>query len=331
MSDLDKRLEKIEQQIRMNRKSSGFGLEVFSSGDEVDLRRLFLILWQGKWWIIGITFFFTLAGVIYATSLPNMYKSEGIYAPVHKQGGGGFGAQLGGLASFAGVNLGGTRSNDIDQAAVLINSWPFLEMVIDRYEMKPLIMAVKEWNRETDEFIWDRENYDPVAEKWQRKKSAGGDVEPNSYETYMTFRKMLSTSFDSSTNLLNITVEHYSPVVAKQWVDLIVAELNSAFRVRDMNEAKKNIEYLEKKILETSISEMQSVFYGMIETQMKTLMLAEVESQYLIREIVKPKVAEARSKPKRTLLCVLFSILGGFVAVFVVLARGVWLESKRLR
>ncbi|MDZ7925023.1 MAG: hypothetical protein U5M23_13440 [Marinagarivorans sp.] len=64
--------------------------------------------------------------------MPNIYKSEGIYAPAQKQSGGGLAAQYGGLAAMAGISLGGGESNDIDQSMALITSWPFLEGVINR-------------------------------------------------------------------------------------------------------------------------------------------------------------------------------------------------------
>ncbi|WP_054113708.1 Wzz/FepE/Etk N-terminal domain-containing protein [Marinagarivorans algicola] len=334
MNELEKKLETIEQQLQLisSNQSSIFGNTISPRSDEIDLRELFSILWQGKWWVIGVTLLFAVVGIFYAKSLPNMYKSEGIYAPAQKQGGaGGLGDQLGGLASFAGVNLGGGKSNDIDQAIALVTSWPFLERIIEVHDLKPLIMGVEAWNHEAGELIWDDEIYDPVNKKWLRVPANGKGAEPSSFEVYSVLRNMLSVGFDSQTNMLNVTIEYYSPTIAKDWVALIVAELNDAFRVRDMSESKKNIEYLEKKISETSVTEMQAVFYGMIEAQMKTLMLAEVEEQYLIKQVIQPKIPEVKSQPKRALICVLFVILGGFVALSFVLVRGFWLKSGKVR
>ena len=57
--------------------------------DEIDLRELFGIIWQGKWWIIAITFVFAVGSVIYSLSLPNIYKSEATLAPTEEASGGG--------------------------------------------------------------------------------------------------------------------------------------------------------------------------------------------------------------------------------------------------
>ena len=333
MNELDKRLDKIEQQLSVisGNQSSVFGSSISSRRDEIDLRELFTVLWKSKWWIIGVTFLFAVAGVFYALNLPNMYKSEGVYAPAQKQGGSALGGQLGGLASLAGVNISGGESNDIDQAMALITSWPFLEAVINKYDLKPLIMGVKGWNRESGELIWDDDIYDPVNKKWLREPRRGMEAEPNSYETYIRLRKMLAASYDNKVSMLNMSVEHYSPMVAQEWIGLIVDEINQEFRSRDMAESRKNIDYLEGKISETSIAEMQTVFYNMIESQMKTLMLAEVDDQYLFKQVVEPKVAERKSKPKRALICILFVVLGGFASVFFILAKSFLLRKNEER
>lgn len=330
MNELDKRLDKIEQQLNIisSSQSPVFGNPISSRSDEIDLRELFAILWQGKWWIIGITFLFAVAGVIYAKSLPDMYKSQGIYAPAQKQSGGGLGGQLGGLASLAGVSIGGGESNDVEQAIALMNSWPFLEKVINEYDLKPLLMGVKGWNRDTGKFEWNKEIYDPVAKKWLREPPPGREAEPSSYEAYRVFKEMLEVKYDLKAGMVTLSVEHFSPEVAQQWVGILVSAVNEHFQLRDMSKAKKSIAYLQQKISETGIAEMQAVFYGMIEAQTKTLMLAEVDSRYLLVDVVHPKVAELRSSPRRPLIVFLFTFLGGMLTVVLVLVRGLFKNSK---
>jgi uncharacterized protein involved in exopolysaccharide biosynthesis len=289
--------------------------------DEIDLLNILNVLWSGKWWVIGITVLFSAAGVAYSLSLPDIYRSEGIYAPAQKQGVGGLMGQLGGLASLAGVGFKGGESSDIDQAIALITSWPFLERVIDKHKLKPLVMGVKGWHSETREIIWDGEIYDPVRKEWLRKPTKGKDAEPSSFEVYDALVKTIQVSLDPKTSLLKISVEHYSPYVARDWVKLLVDELNSQFRARDMDAASSNINYLQEKIAQTGIAEMRTVFYGMIETQMKTLMLAEVDEEYLVKTIVEPKVSERKSGPKRLLLVIVCMIAGSIFACVFLIAR----------
>ncbi len=124
--------------------------------DEIDLRELFGVLWKGKWWIIGITALFAIASVFYALSLPNEYKATAIVAPASEQGGGGLGqmaGQLGGLASLAGINLGGGESNDSVIAMEIMKTWGFQEDFIKKHDLEVPIFAARGWNQSTNELI----------------------------------------------------------------------------------------------------------------------------------------------------------------------------------
>lgn len=324
MSDLDQRFDKVEQQLQVivNSQSSGVQGNLPSpKNDEIDLRELWDVLWVGKWWVIGITFSFAVVGVLYALSLPNMYKSEGIYAPAQSQGGSPLGGQFGGLAAIAGISLGGSESSDIDQAMAQVSSWPFLEVLINKHDLKKYIFGVNGWDVSAQVLVWNDEVYERKTNTWLRKPKLGESAEPTSYATYKKFRKMLNVSFDAKKNLLNISVEFYSPVLAKEWVDLIARELNYSFQIRDSVESQANIDYLESQIEQTVISEMRTVFYEMIEAQLKTLMLTEVSDAYLIKNVVKPKVAELKSGPKRALILLGFIMFGGVCSCGVVLWR----------
>ena len=326
MSDLEKRLNQIEQKMDsvVNIPSPYYGANAQqNNNDEIDLRELWNVLWTGKWWIIAITFLFAGAGVFYALSLPNMYTSEGIYAPVKQQGSAGLGSQFGGLAAIAGINLSSGESSDIDQAMALVVSWPFLENIVNDNNLAPYVLGIKEWNKKSKELVWDSEVYDVSNKKWLVTDS-DKPAEPTSYDVFDALSKMIEVSNDAKTGMATLSVTHYSPEVAEQWVRLLMSSLNSHFQHRDVVESRRNIEYLKSKITETSITEMQSVFYGMIESQIQTLMLAEVSNEYLLKEVIPPKIAERKSKPAKAVICILFTLFGGVFACLFVLVRGVF-------
>ena len=196
--------------------------------EEVDLWELWNILWRGKWWIIGITFLFAVAAVILALTLPNRYKAEIVLAPAQEQnsGLGGLASQYGGLAAMAGISLG-DRNPDVDQAMALVKSWPFLNSFVDKYDLKPKIMAIKRWDSVKDEIIYDDNLYNLEAKEWLREPKPHRPAEPTSYEVYEEFSKMLSVTHDGNTGLIQITVEHYVPQLAYEWVKLLAQELNN--------------------------------------------------------------------------------------------------------
>lgn len=323
--DIKQHLQSIEARLDRLAVSSqlSFGTLSTRHDEEIDLREIWNILWGGKWWVIGITFLLTVLTVVYALRLPNWYKAEAVLAPAQEQGGGigGLAAQYGGLAAMAGINLSSGEGSDIDQAIALVKSWPFLDEFVSKYNIKPLVMAVKEWDRGEGRILFDADVYDQQKQLWVREPKPNKPSEPTSYEVYKTLVNMISVSKDDKTGLIRIGVEHYVPEVAHEWVEILVREVNGHFQERDIAEAARNIEYLRSKVNETSISEMQSVFYRMIEAQIKTLMLAEVSDEYLLKTVIKPVVPEIKSKPKRALISVLGVLLGGMLSIIFVFLK----------
>jgi LPS O-antigen subunit length determinant protein (WzzB/FepE family) len=92
-------------------------------------------------------------------------------------------------------------------------------------------------------------------------------------------------------------------------------------REQDKIEAQNSIDYLTKKLQETQLSDMQTVFYQLIEEQTKTIMLAEVSKEYVLKTIDPANAPEEKAKPKRALIVVLGTMLGGILSVLFVLIR----------
>ncbi len=66
---------------------------------------------------------------------------------------------------------------------------------------------------------------------------------------------------------------------------------------------------------------MQSTFYKLIEEQTKSLMLAEVQEEFVFRVIDPAVVPELKDSPKRALICILGMLFGGLLGSAIVLAR----------
>ena len=298
---------------------------VVNDSDEIDLAELWGAIWKGKWLIIAITAVFAVASVLYALSLPNEYKSTAILAPASQSGAGGLSklaGQFGGLASLAGINLGGGGGEDKSVIAMeIIKTWGFLEEFIKDNGIEVEVFAAKGWNRMSDKLVIDTDPYDVTNNKWVRdfNPDKGQKAEPSSWELFEKVKDRISVSQDKTTGLINLSVEYYSPVIAKQWVDKIVQAINHHIREADREEAIKSIAYLKEQINKTTIADMQSVFYQLIEEQTKTLMLAEVSEEYVFKTLSPAKVAEEKAKPKRALICILGVMLGGMLSVLVVL------------
>jgi uncharacterized protein involved in exopolysaccharide biosynthesis len=296
------------------------------SSDEIDLRELFAVIWQGKWLIIAITAVFAIGAVIFALSQPNIYKSEALLAPADaEQGGGGLAAlagQFGGLASMAGINLGGGGGVDKTQMAIeVMKSRQFTSQFIQEHNILADLMAEPIWNMADNTLIYDGKMYDAVNDRWLREVKLPFKPEPSMQEAYKVFSKMISVNAVKDTGMVTISVEHVSPFVAKQWTDWLIKDINRVMKERDVAEAIKSTAFLESKIQQTNVADIRTILYKLIEEQAKTIMFAEVRDEYVFKTIDPALVPEEKSKPKRALICVLGTMLGGMLAVMLVLIR----------
>ena len=50
--------------------------------DEIDVKEIIIGLWKRIWLILSITLFVSIASVVYAVSLPDIYKTQAILSPI---------------------------------------------------------------------------------------------------------------------------------------------------------------------------------------------------------------------------------------------------------
>lgn len=291
-----------------------------AADDEIDLRELFSAIWQGKWIIIATTFVFAVLSVIYAINLPNIYRSEALLAPVAEDSSMRLPGQLGGLAALAGFRpgMGNEKSN---LALEVLKSRDFIGRFIEKYDLFVPVMAAKGWNRSTDTLEIKTKVYDIETKQWVRKVKPPFLPKPSVQETYTRFMKSMTVSHDKQSGMVSISVQHFSPNLAKQWVDYLVLEINDDIRRRDLNQAQRSIDYLNEQIAQTNLADARAMLFSLIEEQTKTLMLANVRSEYVFKVVDPAIVAEKKAKPARALICILGVMLGGMFSVLFVLVR----------
>jgi uncharacterized protein involved in exopolysaccharide biosynthesis len=290
--------------------------------DEIDLRELFGVLWAGKIKIFAITAVFAIASIYYALSVPNQYKAIALLAPAQSNGGGLSGAlgQLGGLASLAGVSIGGGESSEGQIAQEIMKSWSYIEGFIAENNIAVEVYAAQGWSKGSNELQIDNDVYDTETKTWLvENNNTGVAGPPSSWRLFKSFSGRLEVSEDKNSGLVSVSIEYYSPQVAKQWVDLYVESINRFMQQRQVDKVTRNIVYLQEQIGKTSIAEMQEVFYSIIEEQTKNKMLAEASPDYAFVAVGPSMVPEEKSQPKRALICILGTLLGGMLSVLLVL------------
>ena len=292
------------------------------AADEIDLKELILIIWAGKWIIIGVTFVFSVLSIIYALTQPNMYTSEALLAPVEQeQSLGGLQGQLGGLASLAGINLGGGASNNTQLAIEILKSRQFASEFIQKHNILPDLMAVEAWNLTDNTIVYDANLYNVSEDKWIRDVSPPRASKPSLQEASKIFNDFVEVNTDTETGMITLSVEHISPFIAQQWINWLIEDINQTMKIRDVTEAQESTAFLTAQLEKTRITDIRDVLFKLVEEQTKTIMFANVRDEYVFKTIDPAMVPEEKSGPKRALIVAVATMLGGMLSVFITLVR----------
>lgn len=308
----------------MSTENNQHNIQLESNDNAIDLKSLFCILWKGKLLIIATTVIFAIGSVAIALWLPNEYRATAVVQPNDSGSGGklaSLAGQFGGLASLAGIDIGSTETTDSVIAMEILKSWGFAEDFILKHNLSVSLFASEGWERTNNQLIIDEKLYNSAEAKWVRDAPKGKKVEPSSWELYEEYKKRVSINQDNETGLINISVTHYSPYVAKQWADWLVEDVNFHMKERALKEANESIKYLEEQIDQTSIAEIRTVFSELIQEQHKTRMLAQVSEEYTFKTVSPAKVPEEKSKPARILIVFIGIFFGFFVGAAYLLIR----------
>lgn len=293
--------------------------------DEIDLREQFRVVWAGKWLLIGCTLLASIISIAVAVSLPNIYRAEALLAPSSAGGAGGLSAlaaQYGDLASLAGINLGDVSDTDQTEFGLaVLKSRKFASGFIERHDILVPLMAAEDWNVKTGELEIDSSVYDEASETWVRDVKPPRTTIPSLHEASEVFQEQLMVNRDTETGFVGVAFEYYSPEIASQWLDWLIEDLNETVMREDIAEAERAIDYLTKQISNTSLADMRSVFFALIEEQTKTIMLAKVSDEYLLKTIDPAVAPDEKVRPYRSVIVVLSTLLGGFIGVLLVFMR----------
>lgn len=258
---------------------------------EIDLVAVWQVIWDHKYLIALITTVCAVLAVVLALTATEIFRAEVVLTEVHDSdmgGGSGIAGQLGGLAGLVGINLGAAGGVGQEARAVLA-SRRLVEEFIRRYELLPELLK----NSEQKPVMW-----------FAVRQFRDG---------------VLSIKEDETEGTITVAVDWTDAVTAARWANDFVALANEIVRTRAMDESKRNITYLNEQITKTNVVEIQRVMYNLIETETKTLMLANGRAEYAF-SVVDPAVPpEIRIRPRRTVMVLLGVVLGlflGFIAAF---------------
>jgi uncharacterized protein involved in exopolysaccharide biosynthesis len=266
--------------------------------DTVDFRTVVALLWRYRRSVMVTCVVFGLLSLVVALMTTPYFKAQTVLVYVHDKGmGSGQGSldqALGGLASLAGMNMMGADEED-EQAQAVLDS-----------------------NRLAEEFIAHNDLI-PVLLRNSKKR-------PTMWEAVKVFKEgVLQVHKDPRKGTTTVTILWRDPQQAAAWSNGFVALANEVIRKHAIDESSRNVVYLNEQITKTTDVDLRRILYDILESESKTLMLANARAEYAF-QVVDPAVApEIKAGPHRSLI-----LLGGLVLGFA-LAGGFAFAHDRYR
>ena len=268
--------------------------------DEIDLLELIRTLLQAWKTIVGITIVCVGLAVAYALYSPEVFKAETLLAPASEEKSGASSAlsQFGGLAAMAGISI--PSDSNVEQVVATLQSRKFLRQYINGKKLMPVLF----------EEIWDSE-----SQSWLVQNQ---EDEPTKQNAVAAFKEILSVDEDKKSGLINLSISWKDPAEAAEWANDLVKQLNEQLREKAITDSQKRVGYLEQELAKTTLQDMRSVLYNLLESEKQNAMLANVNEDFAL-EVIDPAVApEIREKPKRKLIVALGGVCGVFMGIFAV-------------
>jgi uncharacterized protein involved in exopolysaccharide biosynthesis len=270
------------------------------AGGESDLADLMHLLWRGRRLVLIVTLLFTAVGAAYVLLSPKWYRAEVLLLPVSNDATGGLLSQFGGLASLAGIKLGGTE--DVEPLAVL-KSRGFARSFIEDQGLMPVLLA---------------DELDSSGKQWKGKKEDWPDVRDAVKYFERRVRRVVE---DRKTGLVTLVVEWKDPVLAAKWANHMAQRINAQMRERAIEEAKTNVTFLKAEMAANDLVAMQETTGRVLELELQKLMLARSNTQFSFRVVDFAQVPKKPIRPQRVTILAVSVLLGGLVSVLLLILR----------
>jgi len=292
------------------------------SDQDINVLELLSVIWAQKLLIFLVTLFAGFGSIIYSLSLENEYTSQAILTLAGQEAqSGSMGAssgQLGGLASLAGISVGGT-SNKAALAIKTIESRDFLKHLLQFEGALSNIVGIQKYNQETQEVTY-KDGF-----------SSETTLVPDDLlflEIYKAFRGTINLSDDSKTGLISLSVTSKSPKAAYDLAILILRELNNVYRAEALEESSKALSYLNNKLSSTIQNEVKKSMSLVIESQLKIQMFANIRENYLLKPFDNAFIPDVKSGPSRSVICMVITLSAFFIAIISSIAAYFFKKTK---
>ncbi|MEO5368161.1 MAG: Wzz/FepE/Etk N-terminal domain-containing protein [Magnetococcus sp. WYHC-3] len=264
------------------------------------------IVWQQKALILICIGLFSAVAVYMAVTMTPIYRATVVMEPRTEDGNTGTSltGRYGGLAAMAGFNLGGQSS--VISAIVKLQSREFLSKFIEDENLMPVLFE---------------EQWDPVNKRWvvEDPKFA-----PTLWNGVDLFRKEIQQVVQEvKSGIITMTIDWSDPELASRWANLMVKRINQKMRADAIESSQKNLDYLTNQLNSTSIADLRATISGLMETEIKRIMLAHGKEEFSFKVLDPAQVPPwyAVERPKKKLIAIGGFMIGGMVGLMLAFFR----------
>jgi uncharacterized protein involved in exopolysaccharide biosynthesis len=229
-----------------------------------------------------------------------IYRAQAVLLPVSLAEASGMSAgvpqsSLSSLVGLAGINL--DENDDFRKRSLaLLTSKDFTARFIQEENLLPLLYASK---------------WDAAAERW---RVSAGEAPTIDDALEMFERGVRTVSPDRRSGLTTVTIEWRDRTLAAQWANELVARANSELRRRTIEDSEKKLGFLNHKLAETSVMEIQQTLYRLMESELRKITLASVSQEYAFRVIDAARIPMAKRPVRpRPVLALLLALSGALM------------------
>ena len=281
--------------------------------DEINIKEIVHTLISNKITIFLGVSIFALGSIFYSLLADEKWVSSSLLS-ADSPSGIPTSSNVSGIAQLAGINLSKNSANPSSKAVATIQSRDFLNHLLKFEGVLENLMAFDSFDSDSKTSVFSKNLFDTKKNAWITSK-------PTPYQTYIAYESMIEVNINKFTNFITIRVNHGSPIFAKEFLDLIISEVNNLSRQRDIEESEQSLSYLYDQLDSVSQSDVQIAISQLIESQLKKQMMANVKSNYILQPIDSPYIPELRSFPQRTKIVISWTIIGIILSIMFVLIR----------
>jgi uncharacterized protein involved in exopolysaccharide biosynthesis len=270
--------------------------------DSLSFVELVRVVWARKLLVVGIAFAGAVIGAGWSYLITPEYQAQVVLSPVSGEDSGGgmlgeLAGQLGGLGGLVGGGLFNARERE--ESVQFLRSRYIVDRFVSDNNLKPVLFA-KRW--------------DTAGKRWK----ADGKPPPTDGQAFKLFTERIRmVTDDRRSGLVTLTIRWRDRAQAARWANGLVTLANAELRTRAIDEATRNITYLNAEFDRTQQVERQQTILRIVESQIRTIMIAKGRVDYAFKVIDPAVVPDLRDRvrPKRAAMTAMGLVLGGVAAV----------------